>query len=62
MLGPLVSEGAVVSEGAADALCTQCLAPGFGDGCGFGSVDANTDKISMFVTWLWCLCYTESSV
>ena len=27
MLGPLVSEGAVVSEGTVDALRTQCLVP-----------------------------------
>ena len=32
------------------ALCSQCLAPGFRDGCGFGSVDANTDEMCMFAT------------
>ena len=58
---PLVLEGAVVSEGAVDALRMQCLAPGFGGGCGFGSVDVNTDEMSVFVTWCWCSCYTASS-
>ena len=61
MLGPPVSEGAVVLEGAVDALHTQCLAPGFGGGCGFGSVDANTDEMSVFATWCRCLCCTASS-
>ena len=50
MLGPLVSEGAVVLEGAVDALCTQCLNPGFGGGCRFGNVHANTDEMSMFAS------------
>ena len=62
MLGPLISEGAVVLEGAVDALRTQCLVPSFGGGCGFGNVDANTDEMSMFVTWCWCLCCIASSI
>ena len=95
MVGPLVSEGAVVSECAVYrerwfrggqwcpiqlffALRTQCLAPwfrrglwflkeplmhcvrnawppGFGGGCCFGNVHANTDEMSVFVSWCWCL-------
>ena len=29
--------------------------PGFGGGCCFGNVHANTDKMSMFASWCWCL-------
>ena len=51
MLGPLVSEGAVVLEGAVDALHMQCLFPLVSEGgCCFRYVHVNTDEMSVFVS------------
>ena len=100
MVSPLVSEGAVVSEGVVyserrfqDGQCPRsssfwhCVrnawppcfgggcgfgrsrssivyamlgSLGFGGGCCFGNVHANTDEMSVFASWRWCLFYPMS--